>query len=194
MAVGRVAVAAGAGADCGLEYSCWLCGWLLLGDGNAVLLCSPIVNHCMVWYTRRQEALALCDEIRKSLAVEVSGSVAVGVLCGHTMGPIAAVCIPRVRKRDCARAVVFKWSIPGFLAPGWCIPAIDQLALRRTNSPESVVELRRNKQSLKADLKRSTAAVRKAKNISGETLQQLCSDILTTNLARHVQEVPRDPC
>ncbi len=69
-----------------------------------------------------------------------------------------------------------------------------ETALRQSNSPESVVDIRRAK-NLKADLKKSTAAVRKAKNISDETLQQLCSDILTVNLARHVQEVgcPRLP-
>ena len=62
-----------------------------------------------------------------------------------------------------------------------------EAALRQSNSAESVVKIRRER-NLKSDLKRSTAAVRKAKNISDETLQQLSADILTVNLARHVQE------
>jgi hypothetical protein len=70
--------------------------------------------------------------------------------------------------------------------------AVPQGALRLANSPDNVMEVRRNK-VLKADLKRSTAAVRKAKNISAETLQQLSSDILSVNLARHVQEVGARP-
>jgi hypothetical protein len=62
--------------------------------------------------------------------------------------------------------------------------------LRAMNSADCVAQVRRSKnQVLKSDVKKSMAVVRKVKNLSDETLEQLNTDITTVNLARHVSEV-----